>query len=167
MNVGANDETGVRKNGSTDNRHPDLRAGLHTFRIVGLDDDEIFEGYAETGASDFYLIGYVTGGATFATNATDKSLAAAGAWTNVDSSVEAPDATYLFFETQQIGGLNMGYREEGSSDNITTDTTTEVVQGIVKCDINQIIEAYEETPASSSSFLIGYTEYGIYPPSPK
>ena len=55
-NGGVNNETGVRKNGSTDNRHPDLDATFHTFRLVGLDDDEIFEGYAETGNVDFYRI---------------------------------------------------------------------------------------------------------------
>jgi len=163
-------DVGVRMNASTDNRKPELEATLHTFRIVGLDDAQIFEGYVETLDVDFYLIGYVTGGATFATNATDKSLVGSGAWTNVDSSVEAPDATYLFFQIDSGGnGDGLGFRENGDTlDTIVTDITWAQGMSVVKADMNQIIEAYEEDHNQSSFYLAGYTEYGVYPsfPSP-
>lgn len=160
-------EVGLRKNGSSDNRHPDIWTSDHTFRIVGLDDSEIFEGYVETTDVDFYLIGYVKGGATFATDATDKSLGASGAWTDVDCSVEAPAATYLFFEVNTVvGPLYVGFRENGSTDNIVTDVTRDQVQGVVKADMNQVVEAVEEDNTQSSFYLVGYTEYGLYPPFP-
>jgi len=165
-NFDAARQSGVRKNGSTDNRHPDLWRLQHTFRVVGLDDAQIFEGYVESLDVDYYLIGYVTGGATFATDATDKSLGVSTVWTNVDCSVEAPDATYLFFEDITTNNTGMGHREEGSTDNIIEDATEYQMQGIVKCDINQVIESYEQNFAWASSWLIGYTEWGIYPAFP-
>lgn len=161
-------ENGVRKNGSTDNRHPDLMADNHTFRVVGLDDSEIFEGYIETLDVDYYLIGYCRGGGTFATNATDKSLGASLAWTDVDCSSEAPDSTYLFFEVLYSSNDGVGFRENGCTDNIVTDVTEQQVQGIVKADINQVCEAYEEDHTVTALYLVGHTEYGVYPafPSP-
>lgn len=156
-------QTNVRKNGSTDNRLPTLNGGYHTFRVIGLDDGEILEGYIQNAAVDFYLIGYVIGGATFDTDATDKSLGVSGAWTNVDCSAEAPDATYLFFEIVDSSDDGVGFREEGSVDNIITDSNARQAQGITKCDMVQICEAYEQDHTDTDFYLTGYTEYGIYP----
>ena len=161
-------ETGVRMNGSTDNRHPDVAFNFHTFRVVGLDSAQIFEGYIETDDVDFYLIGYATAGATFAVDATNRSLGVSGAWTDVDSSVEAPDATYLFFEFSDLGANDgIGFRENGDTLNtIVTDANQEQGQSIVKADMGQIVEAYEADHTQSAFYLNGYTEYGIYPAHP-
>lgn len=158
--------TGVRKNGSADDRHDNLLQENHTWRIVGLDDNQILEGYIATADVDFYLIGWVTGGATFATNGTDKSLGGAGVWTNVDCSTEAPNAEYLIFEFGIATDDGIGLRENGSTDNVITDITSSQAQGIVKCDMNQVCENYEEDIANTEVFLIGYTTCGIYPPHP-
>lgn len=161
---------GLRKNGSTDNRHPQIEPiGYHNFRVVGLDDSQIFEGYIGDTDVDFYLIGYAEDGATFATNATDKSLGVALAWTDVDCSTEAPDGTFLFYELEQTAALGsgIGLRENGATDNIVTDITRGQMTGIVKADMAQISENYEEAIANTSVYISGYTEYGVYPPYPK
>lgn len=76
-------EFGLRKNGSTDNRHNySVGHSCHS-AIIGLDVDEIFEGYIESTNVDFYLIGYLKKG-TYNTNATNISLSDITQWVEID-----------------------------------------------------------------------------------
>jgi len=62
---------GVRMKGSTDNRIRDTR---HSWAVIGVDRDEVFQGIITGLNTDFYLVGYITAGADFKTNADDISV---------------------------------------------------------------------------------------------
>lgn len=69
---------GARKHGSTDDRHP---GSHHIWMVVGLDANQhldLYETLFGTLALAFNLIGYITAGATFYTNADDISVVADG-----------------------------------------------------------------------------------------
>ncbi len=77
------DMFGARKHGSTDDRHG---GGHHTWMVVGLDANQHIDLYDEdwpTGTDAFNLIGYITAGVTFYTNADDIAPAADGAYHSV------------------------------------------------------------------------------------
>ena len=96
-NNNATHNVGIRKNGSTDDRHSDLNG--HCWAMIGVDASRIFEAYvANTTDIDIYIAGYTKSGVTFATNATDKSLGTTGSWIDIDCSTEAPSAVGLIFE---------------------------------------------------------------------
>lgn len=77
VNIATDKCLGLRKNGSTDDRHSDMRGASHLWAMIGIDSSDIFEAYLEdiTAAQDIYLVGYTKAGVTFKTNADDKSLA--------------------------------------------------------------------------------------------
>jgi len=159
-----NDSWGLRKNGSTDNR-----TDLSTFNgiawgIIGCDSNQVVEGYVGALTTDFYLLGYVTDGATFATNATDKSIGVAG-WTDIDCSAEAPGADYLIFEVVGggISGNTYGFRKNGSAENIV-EAVNAHMWVIVECDENQIVEGTSSNVAVGF-FLVGYITKGVFEPA--
>ena len=155
---------GLRKNGSTDNRIGDTGRYDHLWAMIGVDANRIFEVYLENLTYQrIYLVGYTMSGATFFTNAYDKSLSTYGAWTDIDCSTEAPSAIALIFEHDQGNNYNKtcGYRKNGSTD---------ARQGIWArhsgfgqtwgCDANQIVEAYV-SDSYCDTFLLGYITDGI------
>ena len=68
----------VRKKGSTDNRFTGLRADNVNVVIIGVDGNETAEQRINSIPLDLYLVGYVTSGAVFFTNAIDKSTGSTG-----------------------------------------------------------------------------------------
>ena len=66
-----NEAFGVRMKGSTDNRIKDAR---HAWAVIGVDSAEVFQGNITDLSMDFYLVGYITQGAVFKTNAYDISV---------------------------------------------------------------------------------------------
>jgi len=163
--AGNNRRGNVRKDGSTDARINNIIINNHTWAIMGVSAVQILEGYAETADVDFYLIGYVTSGATFATDATDKSLAGVGAWTDIDCSAQAPDATFLFFENVLGTGVAYGYRQNGSTEALNQEADSEKTYSIVSCDGSQVVEGYIEN-VTNDFFLVGYATSGITLPIP-
>lgn len=92
---------GVRKNGSTDDRHT---APLHesSWAMIGVDENRILELWAHATSQVFYLNGYLTAGVIFNTNAPDLSLGSTGSWDDLaaftqvsDSAVD--DGSYVLF----------------------------------------------------------------------
>ncbi|MEW6606073.1 MAG: hypothetical protein AB1414_01295 [bacterium] len=69
---------GIRKNGSSDSRIKDVDS--HGAAIIGVDSSEICEGYVSTTTAGYFLVGYVTEGSTFYTNAVDMSLSESTIW---------------------------------------------------------------------------------------
>lgn len=163
VNTSATDyEVGVRKNGSTDNRHSDFRNESHCWAMIGIDSSDIFEAYVENITDvDIYLVGYTMSGVTFKTNADDKSPTA-GSWTDIDCSTEAPNAVGLIFEVYRalISAVQAGLRKNGSTDDrkgyIAGHTCLSAVIG---CDGSQICEGYIAT-TSYNFFLSGYITDG-------
>ena len=112
---------GLRKKGSTDDRHKDAADDSHYSVIVGVDATRKCQGYIESTDVDFYLVGYTKEDITLNTNGTDKSLSTTLAWTDIDLSGELPSgAVAAIFEvvnTNATSAYNWGLRKKGSSDN--------------------------------------------------
>ena len=150
---------GIRKNGSTDDRHNDIAIGAHFWAAIGVDTSRIFEAYIEnTTQVDIYLVGYTKSGVTFKTNADDKSLGSTGSWQDIDCSAEAPNAIGLIFESYSYDSLAFGMRKNGSSDNRTNNKYKQTWT-IIGCDTSQICEGYIQN-TNIDSFLVGYITDG-------
>lgn len=156
-------EIGLRKNGSGDNRKDDLYDPGHCWAAIGVDANRKFEAYVQsTTYIDIYLVGYTMAGVTFFTNAHDKTPGVALAWTDIDCSVEAPDAVGLIFEVISIShGYDVGFRKDGSADNRINVTGKHYTFGvIIGCSDSQICEGYNPDIDYWLFFLVGYITDG-------
>lgn len=154
---------GLRKNGSTDDRYRDIIRGRQQFAVIGIDANRKCEGKVESSTVDFFLIGYTESDATFFTNATDKSLSATGAWTDIDLSSDiAAGSVAAIFEVVNLIEFDreVGLRKNGSTD----DRHSDISKGahsfmIVGVDANRICEGYIET-VDVDFYLLGYLTMG-------
>jgi len=145
--------TGLRNKGSTDDRVHDTRH--HAWLILGCDNSQQVEGYIERAEMDFYLVGYVTEGAVFKTNADDKSLTVSDVYQDIDCSAEAPEAVMLFFE---IAVVSSPYKYALRKDNTRPDIFRDCVYhgwAMVECDSSQICQGKVDQLAIDF-FLLGY-----------
>jgi len=152
---------GVRKNGSTDDRHGDMYGTTHCWAAIGVDANRVFEAYVESTTDiDIYVVGYTMSGVTFKTNADDKSLGSAGSWQDIDCSTEAPSAIGLIWEITG-GTREFGFRKNGSSDDRYYDIYygSSCKMAMIGCDASQICEGYIEY-TSVDFFLVGYITDG-------
>lgn len=107
---------GVRKNGSTDNRISYYSAN-HSAAVIGVDGTEIFEGQIGNVSCDFFLLGYIKGGASFETNGIDRSLTTPGTWQNLP--VLASGAVGAIYEViQSDSTAEYGFRQDGNTSSI-------------------------------------------------
>jgi len=150
---------GVRKNGSTDDRHGNLRALSHAYAMSGVDANRVCEAYVgHTTQVDLYLIGYTSDGFVFFDNAIDKSLTSYAAWTDIDCSANAPNAVGLMFDVASALTRQFGFRANGSTDDRHYDMAASghcCPTALIGCDAGQVIEGYAETSAVDF-FLLGY-----------
>jgi hypothetical protein len=150
---------GLRKNGSTDNRHPNLHRYCHGWAAIGIDASRIFEAYiGHTTRIDIYLVGYTVAGVTFKTNADDKSLSNTGNWYDIDCSTEAPNAIGLIFEVANAD-YAYGFRKNGSSDNRYNWSYSRAFP-LIGCDASQICEGIIDN-TDVDFFLVGYITDGV------
>jgi hypothetical protein len=156
-------EFGLRKNGSTDNRHVDMVASSHPAPtvFVGCDEAQIVEGYIEAPSVDFWLCGYVTVAAaiTFNTNATDLSLTTTGEWTDLAALPEG--ATDAIIEVTVATLLSFGLRKNGSAEDNYWDTAYHS-WAFIECDAGGVIEGKIEG-TGADFFLVGYTTAAVTP----
>lgn len=111
---------GLRKNGSSDDRYYTTDDHRCFGAIIGCDASQICEGYIESTDVDFFLVGYITDGCTFNTNADDVSLGANSAWTNLAALPSG--ANMGFIEVTNDGGdIDYGLRKDGSAEDIYGD----------------------------------------------
>jgi hypothetical protein len=110
-------DVGLRKKGSTDARtNPEYGKNLE-MAILGCDVNQTVQGYISSLFLDFFLIGYITGGATFNTNAVDTSLTSTGSWVALPNSPGGK--AIVFYEVVSAGGpFYFGLRPKGSAENI-------------------------------------------------
>jgi len=110
---------GLRKQGSTDNRLQTLRANMMNLGLVGVDTTETAQQQIAATTVDLFLVGYVTSGAVFFTNAVDKSTAITGSYQPVDitNDVGAGVANGAFVEIQPSDGTrrNTAIRPNGAT----------------------------------------------------
>jgi hypothetical protein len=154
---------GVRKKGSTDTwmtQGDTSRANSHGYLMVGLDPNGVFELYQEENDVDTYLIGYTMSGATFFTNAVDKSIGTTAAWTDVDISSDTGADTAIgaifIVRNTLAGDVLGGVRKNGSTD----DFYHEVDHGdahvaLVGVDGNEVAEMKIAT-TDLDLYLMGY-----------
>lgn len=155
---------GLRKNGSTDNRLEGTR--LHCWAIIGLDASELCQGQIGNTGTDFWLVGYIKGNATFITNATDISMGGTGVW--ADLAALPAGATGAIIEVLSWGGSGYTYyyglRENGSAEDLYYRN---VGQGhgfaFVEADAAGLIEG-KISNANVDFYLVGY--FTNPPPAP-
>ncbi|UCC90668.1 MAG: hypothetical protein JSW24_00395 [Dehalococcoidia bacterium] len=154
-------DMGLRKNGSTDDRHTTLYDSRHWWGMIGVDANRVFEAYVgSTTDIDIYVVGYTKSGVTFKTNADDKSLGTTGSWQDIDCSTEAPSAIGLIFEIYASYIREFGFRKNGSSDDRHVDNSGRCCFGaIIGCDASQVCEGYIEATLVDF-FLVGYVTDG-------
>jgi len=157
---------GFRKNGSTDARNGDMYNNSHSWAMIGIDDDGIFEVYVEDPDTLVYITGYTNSNAVFNTNGEDISLGGTGSWTDIDCSTWAPGAKAIIVETVNTGAgeYESGLRPNGSSSDVTYEEYVASANfhsiQIVGCDSSQVIEGKIEN-AAVDYYGIGYITNGI------
>lgn len=143
---------GLRMNGSSDALLADTARNYTFGAIIGCDGGQICEGYAEEIHTIPHLVGFITDGATFNTNATDLSLGSSGSWTDL-SSLPA-GAIMGFIDVTAASSNYFGLRKNGESEDIYQRAFYHS-WGMVECDDSQIIEGkIDDTDVYFS--LIGY-----------
>lgn len=159
--AGASYMINVRKNGSTDARYYDMYWSSHSWCMIGIDENGVFEAKIENAAIRIYLVGYTMAGVTFNTNGVNKSLAGVDAWTDIDCAVEAPNAIGLIWEI--VGAGNCGLRKNGSADDFYQAVANHSPFGaIIGCDDNQICEG-KISAVAVDIYLLGYiTDGGVF-----
>lgn len=146
---------GFRKNGSSDNRIADAYIHSAFGAVIGCDTNQICEGYIGNTAVDFYLVGYITDGCTFNTNATDLSLNTTGSWLDLSALPSGADMGFIEVHNDTSTGYDYGLRKNGSSENIYYRVVFHC-WGIVQCDSSQIIEGKIANTAVDF-FVVGYS----------
>jgi hypothetical protein len=128
---------GLRKTGSSDNRTN--LAGYHNAPgvVIGCDGSQTCEGNISNIGVDFHLLGYITQGVTFNTNATDFNLGTTGAWTDLDSI--GSGKVFGIIEIISSGNYKYGLRKDGSGEDIYYRCMRHS-WGIVECSAAGIIE---------------------------
>lgn len=151
--------TGLRKNGSSDNRITNANRHACFGVIIGCDTSQICEGYIGDVAVDFFLVGYITDGCTFNINATNVSLGSTDSW--IDLTALPTDAVMGFIEVSTTSVANYGLRKNGSAEEIYLDAKNHH-WAFVECDASYIIEG-KIAHTSVDFWLVGYA---TVPPPP-
>ena len=104
-------EINIRQNGSSDDLKHDLLYGGHSYVVVALDDDRIFESYRESSYNHVYLVGYITSGFVPLSDAVEKPYGSAGAWLDVDTTDHVPGgAVAQLFQFSSTTALDRDFR---------------------------------------------------------
>ena len=154
----------IRKKGSTDNHISKVTYNSCMGAMTGCDANQVCQILLQASDIHAYLIGYVTGGATFNTNATNLSLGVTGEWTDLDPIPAGSCMGFIHVYTPWLERY-YGLRKNGSAENIQGDTH-DTLWAYVECDASQIIEGIIENTAVDF-FLMGYAEGPAAPPAPK
>ncbi|MEE8234562.1 MAG: hypothetical protein V3R41_07760, partial [Gammaproteobacteria bacterium] len=149
-------QSGLRNANSTDNR---LRDARHSWAIVGVNSTEEFEGHITDTNIDFFLVGYVTKGATFFVNATDKSLSSLNSWLDIDISgdtvSETANGAFIEVIGPATGDRHFGLRKADTSENILEGVVFHP-WGFVETNRTEVLEG-QINNANVDFFLNGYS----------
>lgn len=144
---------GVRKNGSTDDRHAAMwGAGF----VIGVDGSEIYEGYADTASSPrstYYNTGYITQNVTLDTNATELTEFADESW--VMNGLANGDGGFLEF--MGSSDVNFGLRAKDAP--LNGQVVGDVSHGWLTSsfDVDQKVLIYGDD-APGYVGIVGYTD---------
>lgn len=146
-------QASLRKKGSTDDFKRYLNQYFNACSIIGVDENEICQGYIGDTSVKLRLIGYIKSGAVFNTNATNITPSTAASW--VDLTALPAGASGGFIQMAVSGDSKCGLRPNGSTENIVRFIRG-TAWAIVKCDNDRIIEGYKEN-TDVSFYLTGYS----------
>ncbi len=171
---GFEENMGFRQSGSTDDRHGGISGPGHRWAIIGCNSSQVAQVYLETGGPwTLHLIGYITGGITFNTNADDITPTADTFWHDIGLSVLAPGAGMVIVEVSGPQALGIGSdgsyairKNGGSGAGISEFDAGDHVWAIVPCDSTQIIEGRLNSSSSLNFHLVGYSGATVYPSDP-
>ena len=148
---------GLRKNGSTDARINNVASHYQFAAIIGCDTAQIVEGYIGNTSVDFFLLGYITDGATFNTNATDVSLSGTLAWT--DLAALPATSVMGFYEMITTTASVHSLRKNGDTTWVNTGTIRYHAWGLMGCDDSYLVEGYIGNLVVDF-FVVGYATAG-------
>lgn len=155
-------EYGLRKKGSTDDRHGDCYLGSQNFAFVGVDENRKCQYYIENADVNLYVVGYTESDAVMFTNAYDKSSATLG-WADIDCSSELPaGAIAAIFDVvnTHLTAYEFGLRMKGSTDNRHEDIAPDMhVSFVVGVDGDRKCQMYIESDRVDL-YLLGYLTAG-------
>lgn len=152
---------GLQKKGSTDNRTATTVYHRTFGAIIGSDTSQIVEGYINNTAVDFFLVGYITDGATFNTNATNVSLSTTATW--LDLAALPANSVMGFIEVTTSPGYNYGLRKNGSTEDIYYGASRHP-WAFVECDAGGIIEG-KIANVAVDFFVVGYATGAVAAPA--
>ena len=149
---------GERKTGSTDS--PNQYSDYHVWAIIGCDGSQQVDLYKDNTQIHYFLIGYVTSGAIFLTNAVNKSPAAEGSYVVTDCSASAPSAVMLFFRIRDSNIKAWAIRKNGSTEDIYVAYSRQAF-AMVACDsaIKVEIKTVWVLTAPNGVYLVGYATW--------
>ena len=156
--TGINQPIGMRKNGSTDNRY-NITGYCNTKGIIiGCDTSQICEGYIGNTKQGFFLVGYITDGAVFNTNATDVSLDTTGSWLDLTALPANSVMGFIEVASAFAGPYSYGLRKDGSAEDIYWGAKYHP-WAFVECDADRIIEG-KIANVAIDFFVVGYAAAG-------
>ncbi|GAI92237.1 unnamed protein product, partial [marine sediment metagenome] len=161
--AGATRKVGLRKKGSTDNYVGGMTRSVHSWAMVGLDENRKCQGYLESlGVQHFLLVGYTGENYTFFTNGHNIVPAAKIAWVDTDLSALCPGgiAAIIEFATSLDFTDLMGARKHGSTDD--RHPGSRHIWMVVGLDANGHLDLWDQDwPRGALAFnLIGYITAG-------
>src|SRR4030042_1475887 len=152
---------GMRKKGSTDDRKiGEIGFNMNYGFMIGVDANEICQGYVENTDMQMWLLGYFKLGVVFNTNATDVSLTTASVWTDLPAIISQDGVTpAVGVIIEVVNNDNTHYytyalRENGSAESIYKAINLHGM-GIIEADGSGIIEGIINN-TNIDFFVIGY-----------
>lgn len=149
---------GLRKNGSTDSRVGFSSTGYNDLRgaCVGLDSNEIFEGYISETDLNFWLLGYMKKGIVAFTNGVNYATGTTGSYQNVDFSANIPSGnTIAFYQFYEAAEAMAAIRPNGSARDIYADVPSQQ-WGFTDMDGSRVAQQKIET-VDVDLYLMGYS----------
>ena len=146
---------GLRCNGSTDDRKlGGTTTDINNHFMIGVDSNEICEGYVQNAAMEIYLIGYFKLGVVFRVNASNVSLSGTNVYTDLPTISNADGIILEVLNND--AGYNRTYalRKNGTSENISRYCAYHNMAAI-EADANGVIEG-EINDTDVDFFVIGY-----------
>ncbi len=149
---GAGYTFGFRKNGSTDTQTAKASANLETWAAVGVDSNRICEGNIQNTAVQAWLLGWITGGAIFNTNATPATATPTGSYANVTLPTSANG---VFLDIPYDVVANYAVRKKGSSEDIYSNVFAHP-SAIVEADTGGVFQIKASSTAANVFYINGY-----------
>jgi hypothetical protein len=171
---------GFRKKGSTWNTRFRWGYRRHSWVLVGVDANRVYQSWYEDGSASaywkVYLVGYTKSPVTFFTNPIDKSISTTGAWTDIDVTSETEASAdgilvWILYNGTSSTNYKGGIRKNGSTNDDNANMKIRGsewsdkgahITGFCGLDADNIFEGYIEN-AVIDFYLIGYCKPAIVP----